>query len=238
MKHIIGNQTFSKFGLATKKAKEIRAKGIRILKGEEYNFMFDFIDYHPSHEELKGNGVKSIEVIRSSIGFDNCFAVVDKDLNVRQFSYKKCVARTKVNKEASKHYHIKNKRLDAYRQAIQEQIDTAYYVQLMNGNRQCACCGVTDDLQVDHIKPLVKIVNLFEQTFKPCKYPELITITNNSLYSVRFEDESDYGKSFVMAWESFHRQHSTYQILCGKCNLSKGGKGMRYKSYINNQNAN
>jgi len=110
----------------------------------------------------------------------------------------------------------KNKLNCALRDIIQE--DTKQFRR--KNELCCRNCGVTElpsnRFHVDHIYPFSKIRDEFFLTRqKPTKFGDL----------------EPYGNCFLPAdkklgeeWYAYHKERATYQILCDKCNMSKGAK--------------
>jgi len=84
----------------------------------------------------------------------------------------------------------------------------------------CQNCGVTElpynRFHVDHIYPFSKIRDEFFLTRKkPTKFGDLEPMGYCFLPA---------DKKLGEEWYAYHKERATYQILCDKCNMSKGAK--------------
>lgn len=108
---------------------------------------------------------------------------------------------------------IKQHVTEAFRVAIATQL--RHYWRTAPSN--CASCGSTEYLSVDHRDPpFSKILGAFTQQF-----PDLEkSLHNKADGSGWFIEEEELANR----WLDFHKECATYQILCRSCNSKKGNR--------------
>lgn len=85
----------------------------------------------------------------------------------------------------------------------------------------CQNCGTTNQLSVDHIIPFKTLTTDFKKIMKEEKIKIPIHFDRNYTYSKIFKEGDSL---FCQKWKDYHLKKATYQILCVKCNSSKGVK--------------
>lgn len=227
-KYNLGGIGFSNWQEVTEKVRSLFAKGKRKLKGKNLKFVLDLLEYHPHSEVKKQNGIKAIEVGEPEYGTHLCFIIVDNDGNKKDFSYKKCTPTTKTNPQKVLASIEKRKRFAAYRDAVSTQI-LDFMVTLQE--YKCAICKSKSNIQVDHKHPsLVQLINAFEANYKPSCYPDIERC--KSIQTMCFKPENEESHKFIKAWQEFHQQNASFQLLCRTCNLKKQNR-VKYIPYLN-----
>lgn len=79
----------------------------------------------------------------------------------------------------------------------------------------CHECGVCTSIEVDHIVPLKTIIEDFMAT-------NAIPIPETWLYNKRTHGRKLPPGRFKTAWQKYHLQRATFQLLCKTCNAKKG----------------
>jgi 5-methylcytosine-specific restriction endonuclease McrA len=219
MNYRLGGIEFSTWIDVRKYARQLLAKGCRLLSPNEFIFARDLLQYHPYAEEIQQHGIKKIQVGIPKYGTHCCFQIVDNNGNVQDFSYKKCCATTVKNIEKARQSLEREQVLRAYRAAITPQVKESFKTFLI---KECAVCRTKDNLELDHKNPsFIDMVKTFESEFNVTEYPTLDRDNRTcETYSFSIKTKSD--AKFVSDWQLYHRQKAVYQLLCGKCNLAKG----------------
>lgn len=236
--YVLGGKEFKTWtNHVCKECQRILSDGVRELTGYEALFAEDLLDYHVKGEQRKSKGIVKYMVRFPHAGNGFCFAVEYKNGEVEDFSYKKCKATLHKNPEKHLAAYKNKERQAAYRDAVRKQTNKYYddsedYV--------CSCCGaeesrveiqgefflidVSSKMHVDHVIPFVQLINDFEQSFEFKEYPKVLRREGNHQDVDYFSTSSPEDKSFVEAWQDYHRQNARLQLLCNSCNSSKGSK--------------
>jgi 5-methylcytosine-specific restriction endonuclease McrA len=101
------------------------------------------------------------------------------------------------------------------REAIQYQMRAWRSAQLMP--LRCKECGASSSIEVDHIVPLKQLICDF------AVQNAILTPTPDTwLYNKRTHGRKLPSGRFKTAWQRYHLQHATFQLLCKSCNAHKG----------------
>jgi hypothetical protein len=230
-KYQLGNQSFNTWEDVKDHARSMLAKGARILTGNDLKFAKDLLEFHPHKRKKKRDGVSTIKVGYPefpAVSQYCCFVIVDAKGNEQDFSYKKCSPRSIKNRDKVINSIENRSRLESYRESVFYQVQKAGE-SLFANKSACSCCGSNVKLQIDHkSKSFISIVNQFELSYKPEKYPTIERC--DSVHTYRFKKTRKIFTAFIEAWQLFHDNQADYQILCSDCNLKKQD-GVRYRPY-------
>lgn len=185
----------------------------------------DLFAYHCNVEYKLKNGVNSIRVGTPEFGSWFCFLFTDDNNFEQDISYKKCRPVSKKDLIKAKNQDIKHSRLKAYRHAILNDTESFWSA---SKHKNCEICKSPYNIQTNHVKPFVVLVNEFEKLYQFKKYPSLKR-HNESLQTFKFSISNRDDALFVENWQKFHNTNMTLQLLCSRCNLAKGADGNRYK---------
>jgi 5-methylcytosine-specific restriction endonuclease McrA len=224
MVHILGGITFKTWLAVKEHTKKILAEGCRELRGKDLEFAKDLVKYHPEAEKKLAKGILSIRVGVPEYGSYFCFKLTNNENQERDFSHKKCIPLTKKNKELSLLSAKKTDLLKAYRHAV------IYQTKEFWENTEpkiCKICRSSIKIQVDHVIPLVTLVNRFELIHSIIEHPQMVR-PHDHTYPLKFSISKRDSAIFVEKWQGFHTKEAKLQLLCQKCNLSKGSQGERY----------
>jgi hypothetical protein len=228
VKYVLGGIEFYTWEEVVKHSREILKKGRRELEGEEFAFVRDLVEYHLYADEKLKRGVSKLSVRKPEYGSNHsswlCYWITDSDGFEADFSHKKCKPGNKKDVGRARRQDEKESRLNAYRDAVREQTDEWRRLQ---PKQLCSCCESPFDIQVDHIEAFVSIVSKFEYQYSFDEYPQLER-HNDSAYTIRFSTKRKEDALFVESWQRYHRANSSYQLLCGQCNLAKSSSRARY----------
>ena len=215
----IADKTFLKWSDVQDAIKKILYAGDRTLIGAEFEFVNEFLKHHPKYE-FKSEGMIRIE-IKTQKNHPRSkpypgFFIIKKDC-LEDISYLKC------RSDKNKAVNIFDNYLKVYRCEIEDQI----IYQLNCGVRQCELCNSIDNIQIDHVKDFVTLVNEFEKLYQ----------LNKTILDCKSDDNLAGFKLFVdrkfaLKWQNYHHENATYQKLCGKCNRQKKKAG-RYRQLNN-----
>ena len=229
-KYTLGKYNFNLWGDVQDFCRTIIAKGCHQLNKEHSTFVLALLDYHPWGKFRKRCGINKIQVGKASIGTGYCLQLQDNSGTWMDFSFKKCQPKNKLDPVEARKSQDRQKRLRAYRAAIEAQ---TLLWRTQTQQKQCQCCSRTHSLAVDHITPFVEIVNQFEAFAKFDNYPPIKNDVTK-LNGVSFSEAKPIDKIFILRWQEFHRQKATFQFLCNTCNSKKGslsgGKRITYKA--------
>ncbi|KOP23412.1 hypothetical protein AMR41_26320 [Hapalosiphon sp. MRB220] len=222
-KYILGKFEFKNWGEVQNLARKILSGGCREITGDEFDFAMDLFSYHVSADEKLKNGVKSIRVNVSEYDSHYCFWIKDDNDFEQDISYKRCIPLSKKNPEKAKSSNLKNEIINAYRHCVVNDINR------FKNNQDLICyrCKSKENIVVDHITPIVKLINDFEQENNIKKFPALKR-HKESLYTFKFSTDNDEDRIFVERWITYHQKKAKFQLLCNKCNLRKSSSGIRY----------
>ncbi|EKQ70349.1 Protein of unknown function (DUF3223) [Leptolyngbyaceae cyanobacterium JSC-12] len=195
---------------ATRNIKFLLKKNInKQLRGREFEIIRALLDRHPQANEKIGNGVKAIFVKRTQnqqgVNKSNCycFYVQRLDGSSVDFSYEVCISPEKDTPD--------NSRLEAYRNSVDDQI-----LKFKSDNPLvCELCGSLDRPEVDHIEPLITLVEKFEETVTSVP----MEFDDDPVYHFRIFKKED--NKFKATWRRFHKKNATLRILCKRCNCSR-----------------
>lgn len=178
-------------------------------KGSElYGLFLNLLDNHHEKLEKVGCGIDYFSFIPNAIN-KKAFAVdiVRTDGSVIDFSWRKCA----MNKTEMSHKDHMNL---AMRDCIHHQILLFREI----SESKCKLCGAKDrQTHVDHVKPFKIIKDEFIKEHGLVNSFEPNPITNAPSFK---KEDKEYSKK----WSKYHQENATLQILCDKCNLSKGAK--------------
>ncbi|MGJ5634951.1 DCL family protein [Nostoc sp. CALU 1950] len=190
--------------------KSVLSRGIRVLESQEASVVYDLLLLHPEVDSKIGIGIKQIEVRESPQRKNKCFWVIREDGSTVDFSAEKC----KYNMSRL----IEKRRKSAYREAVGGQ--TGVYLKQRGSSQVCDICGLSNELHVDHHKPLFsKLISDFEKdrTGIPTEFQE----ATGTYFSKQFcKDDKEYRES----WCSYHQQHAVLRLLCREHNLTSKRK--------------
>ena len=230
-KYKLGVYRFTSWAKVKEYARHLLSKGRYKLKDNDLAFVKDLLEYHPHAKEKKEHGVAVIEVGPDRLSGSTCFKIVTDNGERVEFSYRKCKPESKRSIGTVQERNDRENRITAYRNAIRYQTK-AYLLSCMD--RTCAHCGSAERIEVDHLTiSLRMLANLFEQEYKPEKYPPTVR-DGRAFGSQVFSLEHEWERDFVDAWKQFHSAYADYQLLCGTCNSRKGGD-TNYKPYLNDR---
>jgi hypothetical protein len=186
--------------------------GVSIIdkNNEHYKFFKSLIKNHENYDEIKGIGIKSINIEKNQ--FNNKLyhmTITRKDDTNNSISWLKCCRLRKIKDDE---YLLR-----AMRDTINYQIR-----EYKKGKTEYICniCN-TDNINikyhVDHNKPfqIIKDEFLNKCQNKPTKFKDDINGT---------KDFNDDDIEFKKQWLKYHKRNATYQILCKSCNLKKSNK--------------
>lgn len=231
VRYTFGGINFRTWADVKEHGKKIIRKGARELIGEEYEFTREFFEYHAKAEERLARGISKIVVRNAHAGSGLCFAIVDNSEELRDFSIKDCKATKKKNPEKVRQRYDIERRLNAYRSAIRCQTDNFYKRQKVYQCNECVSNGLislSGKLCVDHTPPFVKLVSDFEEQYEFDKYPEIDRHEGAHEDLDFFVPSTEENKKFIEAWQKYHQQNVTFQLLCNSCNARKNSSGYRY----------
>lgn len=97
---------------------------------------------------------------------------------------------------------------DALRKAVRDDLATVFHDA---EPKECACCGVTTHLTVDHFDPPFSVI-----AKEYLESSDVKLVTKKSCAGWHLADPEP--------WIKYHASRSTYQLLCRSCNASKGIK--------------
>jgi 5-methylcytosine-specific restriction endonuclease McrA len=97
---------------------------------------------------------------------------------------------------------------DALRKAVREDLAAVFQAA---EPKECAYCGVTTNLTVDHVDPPFSVIT---KDFLASN--DVVLVTKKSCAGWHLADPDP--------WINYHASRSTYQLLCRSCNASKGVK--------------
>lgn len=210
----LGNKNFPSFNQAKQYLKSLLKSNPRFLTTEEFNIVFDYLDYHPCAKEKKRHKIDKIKIDfppNHKYKTHHCFVLYYENGEKEEFSYLKC------NKNKTENIELNYKK--AYRNAIKDQI-----IKFKNNSKELKCelCGKSNcKLEVDHKTiPFSKILKDFKERNKNIERPD-IEYSENTLTRFKFKDKDNI---FVRKWEKYHDIKADYQLLCPTCNQKKSDK--------------
>lgn len=191
-----------------KSAEDFVRNQIKAFNGKD-PFWFDLIARHPEHKEKAGCGIdhfvlRENELNRSTVGV----WIVRKDGSIIDFSWRTCVDGKAKTSRANL--------IAAMRNAIWEQ--AAEFKK--SAQKMCTICETTEgEFHADHAIPFKTICDEFLKD-REDKIPLLFD--DEELANVAKFRVCDW--SFELDWQRFHAEKVKWQMLCQKCNLSKGDR--------------
>lgn len=179
---------------------------------EEFQFLHDVLNNHSERDIKVGCGVKRFVISRNTIqpkSYETSLLRVDGTSVV--FSWRHCC-------EFKARAHRQNL-LTAMRQAVSQ--FTVDFKQKHCRPLRCHKCHNSQldysQYHTDHIIPFSKIAEDF--------------LSNDTTVPFEFADCHGFGScfkredaDFQQRWINYHNKHAKYQILCFRCNCSKGSK--------------
>lgn len=173
----------------------------------DYMFFYELLNNHPKFETKIGTGIDYFYIQKNKLNPKSYQTMIKRvDGTYDDFSWVYCCK----FKERTTIFYL----LRAMRQTIS--IDTIEYKK--NNKLICAICNNSKnayhDYHVDH------------------KYPSFNTISNNFIelntppttfnHSTQITTFNEKDNIFKKNWYNYHKQNSSFQILCSHCNTSKG----------------
>jgi hypothetical protein len=180
------------------------------LTGDDADFMFMLLSFHPQQKQKTGVGIQSLVVRKNPQYPNNTFYIIRKDGTETDFSYLECINTTP-------HY---GKVLNAMRYAVSGQI-TDFKNQFFRENF-CPSCPYRKTLMtpsnshVDH-EPPQTFERLAKEFFNEVIPSEQILIKKN--------EDNEHNDVFLdlsleQSWQDFHQTYSRLRVISREANLS------------------
>ena len=209
------NITIGSLTFASKKAVESHTRALlqatgpmrdtRANCGDVHAFLLALFARHPDADAKLAHHT-TFDIVRtntSSTGAAYGCLVHYQDGRVDDISWKLCVS--------GKHASQRNKLLDAFRQAVQPQIDEFRAASV----DECAHCGAAGvGCHVDHVVEFRELVADF--LAGRTDVPRCFADAPMTMHRHEFAENDAH---FCSAWSAFHRQHARLQMACADCNL-------------------
>lgn len=215
--YTILNQTFkTKKALAEKIRSILHSYEIsQSLNETDFAFMKGVLELHPSAEQKKGCGVKSIRVEIDGWGKNVCFKLTRNDGSETDFSYLHCL-----NKEETPLVWFKKSARTAVESQILQFRDNAFK---KNANKDgCILCPIKGIL--------VTNANAHVDHAPPCEFDTLVNsfLNETGINPAELEyngfGDNEYKKSFAdkeieKRWAEYHKKHAILRITSIAGNL-------------------
>jgi len=166
----------------------------------------DLINNHPEKNDKIGNGIKKfiIEINRLNHKAYH-INILRNDDSIIDFSWKVCAGCLKPNSLLSAMRHSISKQIIKYKKKNKSKLI-------------CKYCSSKENIHVDH------------------KYPSFKKISTDYIKSIKLKIPNRFGsdaktyqhtftledQEFKNEWNSYHKKHAIYQLLCETCNIKKG----------------
>ena len=133
-----------------------------------------------------------------------CFIMIDGVNHDRDISYNVCITGKK-----------RNYLIVAMRESIFPQTRD-YYISTQK--KECALCGSTEQIEVDHHSELTPFKKLYLDFLKLNKLPipDVFGVSNG--YNACFLPSD---KAFEISWNDYHSDNVIFRMLCKSCNSSQ-----------------
>jgi hypothetical protein len=191
-----------------------------LLKHTDIDFFNDFInllEYH-CEAQLKLDNLKDV-MIKYNESNNYAFYIVKNNDEIIDVSYRHCINCIGREKKEMDQAIIDSNLNQAMRNAINPQI--LDYIKENNiHDAHCKFCGLTNNLQVDHIIQFSKLKSDFIK-LTGRTVPTLFDRDREHNYKRIFKDKDN---NFKQEWISYHNKNATLRYLCKKCNLSRNKK--------------
>ncbi len=223
--YVIGGKEFSSKAKLTKECRRLKEHtGQQYALGTyEYAFLIDLIRVgHLTPEKKIGKGIQYFFVDRNFHGVTR-FMLVREDCT-DDFSFVNCIKNLGQDRTQAKVTRVREKRQQAYRDAVSDQIHAFREVQRRDsGGWVCNHCGTNIPkivYHVDHDPDFVRTVLSFEAVYSGV-LPAVFQDKGDLTYTESVCEFLPKDWVFQAAWQRYHREFARLQMLCSACNLAK-----------------